>query len=246
MGERRRETNETQEPQPSFTQSSRRGILKNRQGSRAVSTAALTDIIANHANQETSPNVESEHTVTVGSGLHIELPERTQPTSQREASTVPTQHDNQDEETIAVPRSNTEGIPENGVTGQGLVIVGSTEEVRSLPETKEASTSMDEDVLLWTTAQSEGDEQSIILMAGPTVSTTTIHAHGPPVRPEPPTQEERRMEPPVSSASEITEAKNEPVYEVEDERPPPAEEQENDNVPALTIVQRLLSKYILN
>ena len=122
VGRERRETNEIQQPQPSLTQSSRRGILKNRQGSRAVSTAALTDIIANHANQETNPNVESEHTATVGSGLYVELPEQTQPTSQCDASTVPTQHDNQDEETITVPRSNTEGVPENRVTGQGLVI----------------------------------------------------------------------------------------------------------------------------
>ena len=182
--------------------------------------------------------MESEHTVTVGSGLHVELPEQTQPTGQCDASTVPTQHDNQDEETITVPRSNTEGIPENRVTG--LVIVGNTEEVRSLPETREASTSMDEDVLLWTTAQSEGDEQSIILVAEPTASTTTIHVDDPPVIPEPPTQEERRMEPPVSSISEITEAKTEPVHEVEDERPPPLEEQENDDVPASTIVETVV------
>ena len=48
------------------------------------------------------------------------------------------------------------------------------------------------------------------------------------------------MEPPVSSASEITEAKTEPVDEVEDERPPPAEEQENDDVPASTIVETVV------
>ena len=52
--------------------------------------------------------------------------------------------------------------------------------MRSLPETREASTSMDEDVLLWTTAQSEGDEQSIILVAEPTASTTITHLDDPP------------------------------------------------------------------
>ena len=184
--------------------------------------------------------MESEHTATVGSGLYVELPEQTQPTSQCDASTVPTQPDNQDEETITVPRSNTEGVPENNVTSQGIVTTGNTEEVRSLPETREASTSMDEDVVLWTTAQSEGDEQSIILVAEPIASTTNTHVDDPPVRQDPPTQEERSMEPPVNSASEITEAKTEPVHEVEDERPPPAEEQENDDVPASTIVETVV------
>ena len=239
VGRQRRETNERREPQPSLTQSSRRGILKNGQGSRAVSTAALTDIIANHANQENNPNGESQNTVTMGSGLYVELPEQTRPAGQSDAPIVPTQHDNQDEETITVPRSNTEGIPGSNMTGQGLITLGSTEEVRSIPDTREA-TSMDEEVLLWTTAQSEGDEQSVILLAGPTASTTIIHLDDPPVRPEPPTQEERRIEPPVSSASEITEAKTEPVDEVEDERPPPAEERRNDDVPAPTNVETVV------